>query len=218
MAYPGFRSVLVLALCCVSFAAGCAGMNRPYPAKQRFALMVEREHAGSTSLDESTLRVREFSVAPPYHERAFVYRKDDSEFETDYYREFIAPPATLLTSQTIAWLSGAQLFGKVLPGTSAADNEFLLEGVVTALYGDYRNPSAPAAVLELQVFVLAERATRTTVVFDRTYRHQASISGAEPSDLVNGWKKALRAVLTELEGDLRADVVPQAAPTKGSTG
>ena len=91
--------------------------------------------------------------------------------------------------------------------------------MVTALYGDYRNPSAPEAVMELRVFVLAERATRTMVVFDRTYRHQASIRGAEPSDLVNGWKEALRAVLTELEGDLRAHVVPQAAAsTKGSTG
>ena len=219
MVYPGFRSMLALACCGVSLAAGCAGMSRPYPAKQRFALMVEREHAGSAPLVDRALRVREFKVAPPYHEQAFVYRKGDSEFETDYYSEFIASPATLLTSQTIAWLSGAHLFGKVLPGTSAADNEYLLEGMVTALYGDYRNPSAPEAVMELQVFVLAEQATQTKVVFDRTYHHQASIRGAEPSDLVNGWKEALRAVLTELEGDLRADVIPQAAAsTKDSTG
>ena len=219
MEYPGFRFALAITFGCVSFAAGCASMNQPYPAKQRFALMVEREQAASTPLDSRTLRVREFNVAPPYHELAFVYRKGDSEFETDYYREFIAPPATLLTSQAIAWLSGGHLFGKVLSGTSAADNEYLLEATVTALYGDYRNRSAPEAVMELQVFVLVEQATLTNVVFDRTYRQQAPIRGAEPADLVNGWKEALRAILTELEGDLRADVLPHtAASTKSSTG
>jgi len=218
MVYPGFRSGLALACCGVSLAAGCSGMNRPYPAKQRFALLVEREQMDSTPLIDRMLRVREFKVAPPYHELSFVYRKGDSEFETDYYREFIAAPAKLLTSQTIAWLSAAHLFAKVLPGTSAADNEYVLEGMVTALYGDYRNPSAPEAVLELQVFVLAEQTTQTQVVFDRTYRQRAPVRGAEPSDLVNGWKEALRAVLTSLEGDLRAEVIPQAAAaSKGST-
>jgi cholesterol transport system auxiliary component len=218
MAYPGFRSVSALAFCCVTLSAGCASMNQPYPAKQRFALMVEREQAGSTPSNPHTLRVREFRVAPPYHELSFVYRKHDSEFETDYYREFVAPPATLLTSQTIAWMSGAHLFGRVLPGSSAADNEYLLEATVTALYGDYRNRSAPEAVMELQVFVLVEQATLTNVVFERTYRHQTPIRGAEPADLVNGWKEALRAILTDLEGDLRAEVIPRVtASAKGST-
>ena len=213
MTHLGFRSALAIAFCSAPFLAGCSGMNRPYPAKQRFALMIEREHAGSTPSNDSTLRVREFSVAPPYHERAFVYRKGDSEFETDYYREFIASPATLLTSETISWLSGAKLFGKVLPGNSAADNEYLLEGTVTALCGDYRDQPAPKAVMELQVFILAEQATQTKVLFDRTYRHEASIKGAEPADLVNGWNEVLRAILTELESGLRNDAAaPAGAP------
>ena len=213
MAHPRFRSALAIAFCSAPFLAGCSGMNRPYPAKRTFALMVERERAGSTPSIDSTLRVREFRVAPPYHGPEFIYQKSDSEFEADYYREFIASPGTMLTSETISWLSRAKLFGNVLPGNSAADNEYLLEGTVTALYGDYRDQPAPKAVMELQVFILAEQAAQTKVLFDRTYRHEASIKGAEPADLVNGWNEVLRAILTELESGLRNDAAaPAGAP------
>ena len=130
---------------------GCSGMKQPYPAKRHFGLDTgERAEDGEKATPRAqTLRVRRFRVAPPYNNREFTYKVGASEYKTDYYHEFIAAPASLVTAQAIRWLSNSGVFREVMPGSSAADDAYLLEGTVTVLCGDYSNMAiaAPIAIL-----------------------------------------------------------------------
>ena len=188
----------------LALLAGCTALNRPYPAKRCFALELTQRPERLRQPTSATMRVRQFRVSPPYHQAQFIYRLGEGEFKCDYYDEFIAPPAELLTDRAIAWLCDSSTFRTTFQGNSAADHDLVLEAIVTSLYGDYTDAVAPAAVLAIHFFVLAEEGTRTNVIFDRTYSERVSLGGHEPDMLVHGWSQGLQRILTGLEADLRS--------------
>jgi uncharacterized lipoprotein YmbA len=197
------RVVLSASTGLFALLAGCTALNRPYPAKRCFALETPQRPERVNPPASATMRVRQFRVSPPYHQPQFVYRLGEAEFKRDYYVEFIAPPSELVTDQAIAWLCDSGAFRTTCAGSSAADHDLVLEAVVTSLYGDYTDATAPQAVLSIHFFLLAEGGTRTNVVFDRTYSEHVSVGGEEPDKLVRGWSQGLQRILTTLEADLR---------------
>ena len=196
----GFGALIGL----MALLAGCSALNRPYPAKRCFALELTQRPERVGQPANATVRVRQFRVSPPYHQPQFVYRLGEAEFKRDYYDEFIAPPAELVTDQAMAWLCDSGAFRTTCAGNSAADHDLVLEAVVTSLYGDYTKSAAPEAVLAVHFFLLAEDGTRTNVVFDRAYSEHVALSGDDPEMLVRGWSLDLQRILTSLEVDLRA--------------
>ncbi len=188
----------------MTMLAGCSGLNRPYPAKRCFALEVPERPERISQPVNSTVRVRQFRVSPPYHQQQFVYKLGDTEFKRDYYDEFIASPAELVTDQTVAWLYDSGVFHTTCCGGSAADHDLVLEAVVTSLYGDYTEHSAPAAVLAIHFFLLSDESAHTNVVFDRTYTERVPLAGDGPDMLVRGWSQGLQHILTGLDSDLGA--------------
>ncbi len=183
--------------------AGCAALNRPYPAKRCFALETPQRPEHVSAPASATIQVRQFRVSPPYNQPQFVYKLGEAEFKRDYYDEFIASPAELLTSQAIAWLCDSGTFRTTCAGSSAADHDLVLEAVVTSLYGNYTKRSAPEAVLAIHFFVLGEEGTRTNVVLDRSYAEHVELNGDDPDVLVRGWSQARQRILASLEADLR---------------
>jgi ABC-type uncharacterized transport system auxiliary subunit len=83
------------------------------------------------------------------------------------------------------------------------DSTYVLEGAVTALYGDYRVSTAPKAVMEIQFLLLQETATNPEIIFQRQYHKEEPLKGDTPDDLVKGWNNALNQILTEFETDLK---------------
>lgn len=183
---------------------GCSALNRPYPAKRYFAIELAQRPERAGQPVSATVRVREFRISPPYHQPQFVYKLGESELQRDYYDEFIAPPAKLMTELTIAWLNDSGTFRTTCAGSSAADHDLVLEAVITDLCGDYSKPAAPTAVLAIHFFLLAEQGSRTNVVFDRTYSEHVALGGHELDRLVLGWSQGLQRILASLEADLRA--------------
>jgi hypothetical protein len=80
----------------------------------------------------------------------------------------------------------------------------VLEGTVTALYGDYRRPDARKAVIGLQVALIDESSTRPVIVFQRDYHRAVEMTEASPDGLAKGWSRGLEQIFTALEDDLRA--------------
>jgi uncharacterized lipoprotein YmbA len=204
MRLPKRQVVLSVSTGLLALLAGCTALNRPYPAKRCFALEITQCPERISQPASATVRVRQFRVAPPYNTAPFVYKLGEAEFKYDYYDEFIAPPAELVTQQAAAWLCDSGAFRTTCAGSSAADHDLVLEAVVTSLYGDYTNVSAPQAVLAIHFFLLADNGPRTCVVFDRAYSERVSLDGHEPDALVRGWSQGLQRILTSLAADLRA--------------
>ena len=185
------------------FLTGCFNLNKSYPEKHFFVLSVKRSEKSSVSKTDGVLRISRFRVSPGFEGKSFVYRKGDSNYTSDFYNEFFISPAPMITEEVRKWLSESGLFQYVISSSSPVEPTMELEGVISALYGDYRNTEDARAVLEIQFFLVRNGPSQPVIVFQKTYRKETIIKGNSPDSLVAGWNLAIEHILTQLETDLK---------------
>jgi cholesterol transport system auxiliary component len=203
--------VLIALLVVTVSVVGCLQVEKRAPEKNQYAFDVARSGPKSSFSVDAVVAVRKFNVSPPYENKSFVYRTKDLQFESDFYNEFFVTPAAMITEETREWLSASGLFSYVLDPATHMVPTCILEGMVTALYGDYRDLEAPKAVLGIKFFLLRDVGGRTEVVFQRPYEESVSINDASPEVLVRGWNTGLRRIFQQFEHDL-AEALQKQAP------
>lgn len=204
---PAQAITIVLAI--MLLASGCS-LSRPAPVKQSFLLDSARVGAAQTKAFSGALRINRFTVAQSFNGRAMVYRADDRRFEVDFYNEFLALPATMVTERATSWLAAARLFDTVVPMTSGMDTQYLLEAEITDFYGDFRSASDPRAVLAARFFLAREASGR--VLYERTIARSVPIAGFGAAQLARGLEQALSETLAQLETDLAGAAATSLAP------
>jgi len=200
---PAARSCLlttILLAAGVSGLGGCGNNTHRLPSNRHFILDIQRQ-APVRNRHQGVLRIRVFRAAQPFATDQLVYRVGRELFEIDYQKQFVAPPEAMFTEETRQWLASAGLFADVVGAGSLAGITHTLEGYVAAMYGDYTDPAAARAVLEIQFVLLRETRGRNPVVFDKTYRAQVPVTGPRAEDLVAAMNQALAQILTDLETD-----------------
>jgi hypothetical protein len=150
------------------------------------------------------LRVRPFRTAAPYDGREFQYRRADGQLVADFYNGFPGSPGELVTAATADWLRTSGLFGAVLEPGITADADYSLEGVVLAVYGDVRDPKRPAAVLDMQVYLVRAAPGARELVLDRRFAERIDVADASPAAFAKGYNEALARILGRLERELAA--------------
>ncbi len=110
----------------------------------------------------------------------------------------------LITEEVRNWLSESGLFKYVVDSTNGVEADYILEGNINQLYGDFRAPNTPKAALGIQFVLIEEVSANPKIVFQNNYRREMALSSNSPEDLVKGWNEALQQILTALEKDLRA--------------
>jgi cholesterol transport system auxiliary component len=183
---------------------GCVNVDRVYPEKQFFVLNASRNEKTSASKSDAVLKIQRFHVASRFEGNGFVYRRGDLKYESDFYNEFLISPGVMITEEVNKWLTQSGLFQHVMSASSLVDPTFYLEGVVSALYGDYRSNHSPEAILEVQFFLIRNVSARPVVVFEKTYRQEAALKEKSPAALAEGWSRSLEHILSQFEADLKA--------------
>ena len=199
------RPAIGLSLCLCLCAGGCGGLfAQPPVAKAYFAIEPGRiESLNSTqpaTRENTVLRVRTLRVAPPYDGAAFVYRIGPSQFDTDYYNNFIAPPASLLTSGLIQWLS-ASCPMTVCDEYSDLRSDLILEGNITALYID-STVTPSRAVVAGRFFVTRNKNGDIELLSDKSYEASVAVTSRSAPAFAAAWGGAWRQVLEQLAHDL----------------
>ena len=198
-----FISVFAAAL----LVAGCSAISRSAPVRQTFLLdpappqVVSQPRPGA-------LRVGAINVAAPFRGKAFVYRMDELRYETDYYVEFLVPPATMLTEQTARALIRARPFARVGGPGSGGDAEWVLDGFASALYADVREAGKPAADIAITYYVTAAGGSAQTPVWQREYRRHAPMRDASAVAYAEALNLAFGEIVTDLARDLAAASLP----------
>jgi ABC-type uncharacterized transport system auxiliary subunit len=190
----------------ITVAAGLAACSftRPPVERATYDLAPARGAAPGASTQSVALKVKPFRTAPPYDGREFLYRKSDGQLVADFYNGFAAGPGELVTTATTEWLKGSGLFGAVLEPGISADAAYALEGAVLAVYGDLRDGKRPAAVLDVQVYVVRAGPEGRELVLDRRFSERVDLPDAAPEALAKGYNEALARILGRLERDLGA--------------
>lgn len=192
-------TLVLLAL--MATQSGCVKLKKDYPAKRYYSLEVEREGEGQAALRGASLTIRDFQKSVVGN-REFLYQMGPSRYETDFYNEFIVDPEALITDQTERWLTDANLFEHVIEQSSLARATHVLEGAITKLEADLSEPGAPAAVIELQFFLIDNTSPKTSVILHESYRSDFPSASCEPDDLVAAWEQGLAAILKQMENDI----------------
>lgn len=185
------------------FLTGCFNFNKSFPEKHLFVLSASRSEGLSLSKSDAVLRIRRFRVSPRFEGKGFVYRKGNLNYTSDFYNEFFISPASMIAEEVDKWLKGSGLFQYVTSSSSPVEPTVELEGVISALYGDYRDTKVPSAVLEIQFFLVRNVSSRPVIVFQKTYYEETLIKGNSPDTLVAGWNLALEHILTQFEKNLK---------------
>ena len=180
-------------------SAGCVdALKSEYPERRFYTLSAQRPGEAAAPGKEAVLRVRRFTASKLSEGNELVSRLGETEYETDFYNCFFAPPATQVTEQAHRWLGASGLFSAVVGTGSSLPETHILEGNVTALFADQR---ASTAVLEIQFMLVRVTTDPPAVLFQKSYREVAT--GAQgPETSVRGWNAALGRILAALEGDL----------------
>jgi cholesterol transport system auxiliary component len=197
-------AVLVLGLTLV--AAGCGALRREYPERQQFVLEVTPPETSDPPAGAPVLGVSRFRTSPLLAGTSFVYRTGDQTFESDFYNVFWTPPAAMVANETGRWLRASGIFGEVVDPTSLTPRAYALEGAIAELYGDYRTPGQPAAVMGLRFALMDVQGKEPKVLFHKDYSVSHPIAAGTPSALAAGWNEELAEILAALESDLRATV------------
>jgi ABC-type uncharacterized transport system auxiliary subunit len=149
------------------------------------------------------VRVGRVRTAPLVERTAFVYRTGERTFEADFYHHFSALPGVLVQEALADWLERSGLFAEVQQGGPEERARWALEARVIAFHADVRDPAAPRAVVEIEVFVLQTGSAAREARLRERYRAEIPAS-AEPAALAGAWTRGLTQILRELEDDLRA--------------
>ena len=180
---------------------GCVSLAKSFPSKHYYALEVARHGDAFVPVSQTVLQIRTFRAAASFEGKGFVYRTSDARYDADYYNEWFVTPNAMLTQQVLNWLTVADLFQYVMDSSGPLSATHILEGTVTALYGDYRaTPSK--AVLGLQFFLIHEPSSPASILVHKEYRKEVELSENSPEALVSGWNTALHLILTALEENL----------------
>lgn len=200
------RPALLLILLAVLAAACAPPFSKPQALERRFyAVTAPRPQATAPSQAKTVLKVRPFQISPAYQSKEMVYRLGDTQFESDFYNAFFVAPAPALAQQTEEWLGRSGLFGNVVDSTSQLTDTHVLEAVVNAMYGDFRDKTNPKAILEVQFFLLRNKDDRYQMAFAKSYAQAVPFSAAftNASKLAEAYNTALAQILAELEKDMR---------------
>jgi len=195
-----FSSLLLF----IALIIGCGGINKSYPERTYYLFEVSEPSNPLTPVQGTTVEVKRFNISPGSQGKQFIYRTTDIRYESDFYNQFFRSPSSILTESISQWIDQAGIFEDVLSPVSQAFPNYLIEGNVIELYGDYRNQAAPKAVFKIQFYLLkiSDLSDEPIIVFGKTYTSEKPIGSATPQALMNGWNLALEDILGEFLKDL----------------
>jgi len=197
-----FRTLSVAAALLAGLGGGCVSLERSYPEKHYYALEVRSPENSVGAFHNEILQVSNLRISPRYQDSSFHYRVSDTVFETDFYNQFIAPPAALISEELRKSLIGTQLFKHVISPSNSQAPSYVLEGSVNGIYGDFRNPDAPAAVIELEFFLTSDLPAKPGILMQKRYVKSVPVRSRSPDALVKSWDLALEEILSALAADL----------------
>jgi cholesterol transport system auxiliary component len=181
-----------------------AGCSQPAPVKSTFLLEPARGVPAAAVTRRATLKVDPVSVAGPFRGRSLVYRESELKYEADFYNEFLIAPGAMIGEKIASWLAEAGLYQAVLPPDGAFDADQHLEAFVSELYGDFRDPAHPAAVVTIKFFLTDAKAAEGVFAWTAELRGRRDIPSRSAEALVAGLNAAFGDVLQQLATALGA--------------
>jgi ABC-type uncharacterized transport system auxiliary subunit len=187
-------------LVCICGLTGC--LSRPTLNKQTFAFSVPPIAVTNVVVNDQVLGLRSLQIAAPFEGRSLVYRTGEFSYRRDPYAEFLVSPAEELMTPVRGWLRDNGDFSAVMEAGSAFKPDTLVEINVSQLFGDFRQPEHPTAILTMRfVFFDATNGVPGKAIFQQEYSRSLPLNAPTAAALMEGWNQALAEILAEVSSD-----------------
>jgi cholesterol transport system auxiliary component len=196
-------TILVALLVTALAATACVKLGSRPLEKRYYQISPARTAQKADAPRNIILMVRRLAISDLYNSRELVYRGAGERVESDFYNMFFVNPASMLTTELRRWLRESGQFSHILEPGSMVVPTLTLEGTVNALYGDYSGDQ-PAAVVEMQFFVVDESTADNAIVFSGSYAKRVPVADAAPQTLVKAMTQGVEQIYAALETDLAA--------------
>jgi len=193
---------IILLLILIAAFYGCAKLDKDYPARDYYTLSVQRPPGNFGNEIDKIIEFTRMNISPNFNGREFVYKLDDSKFDSDFYNQFFSPPAVLLSVEVGRWLESSKIFKNVIDPYTPIHPNYALYGTIKELFGDF-SKSKPEAVLSIHFYLLDESDIDSKIIFNRAYSEKIGVNSKSAKSLVEGWNNALAMILSNLESDLK---------------
>ncbi|HWH70530.1 MAG TPA: ABC-type transport auxiliary lipoprotein family protein [Candidatus Sulfotelmatobacter sp.] len=175
-------------------------MSRPALVKQSFTFSIPPLAAHPPAPGAHVLEIRPLTVAAPFDSQSFLYRTGEYAYEHDPYAEFLVPPAESLGAALRGYLQNTEGVSSLAGESSPWKVDRLLEVYVSELYGDFRNRTAPAAVLRMS---LTFRDGTGRVLLRKEYEERLPLKARTAAALMAGWNEALTRIVARWSSELK---------------
>jgi cholesterol transport system auxiliary component len=162
-------------------------------------LEVQREGNPQTVKQDVVLMVRSFSLSPGYHAKELTYRTGSSQYESDYYNQFIIDVGRQIGEQTRLWLAQSGIFTHVVPPGSTMSATHLLEGNITQLYGDFRDKINAQAVMSITFYFLDISSRKPIIKSSETFNVTTPVADNKVENLIDAYNQGLQMILSKYE-------------------
>jgi ABC-type uncharacterized transport system auxiliary subunit len=189
------------ALLALLLLAGCSVLpQRGYPVRRDWPLVVRRGPPPPRSrAGRPILLVRAIAAGPGLEGRGLVTVQPDGSVHSDYYEQWVVPPAEAVTDLLRQWLAESGAFRAVLAPGSVAPADLVLEGTLTELD---TGPDASAGAA-LSFALIDEKAATVRVLRQDVARGAAKLGSADPAARVAAMRNALGQVFVQVEAACR---------------
>jgi len=191
--------VLITMAAALLIISGCLSLNRKAPEKNLYSLGYETEISGTTAEKLISLAVKEFEITPMYTTNSFIYRMGEFRFKTDYYNEFITTPQKMITEAVKQALFNTRGF---YPSSLEDPSLYRLSGKVVRLYGDFRTPDHPLAVMEILINLDPTDKPDLKDSVSKIFSRRIPITDQSPEALVMGWNTLLKGIVNDFIKEL----------------
>jgi cholesterol transport system auxiliary component len=145
------------------------------------------------------LLVRTVQAGPGMEARGLQTLQQDGSLKTDFYEQWMVPPAEAVDDDLRRWLADSGLFAAVVPPGSRMTADLVLEGELLALNADLGSMTARAA---LALVLIDQRPGPARIGLERTAAASVRLEWTDPPALARAQVAAVAAMLRETEADL----------------
>jgi len=180
----------------------CLNTQSIYPEKKYYLLETIQRPVPAKVTPREVLRIAKFRMSPAFTGKGFIYKKNKITYDTDFYNEFLVSPDIMLAEIVRKWFDSTGLFMRVTSSPGHFKEKFILEGAVTAMYGDYSDKKRPLAVLNIQFFLIEDTGLSYKMILRKNYTKKIILDTHKTSSLVTGWNQLMTDMLSDFQSDL----------------
>lgn len=192
---------VIFSLILVGFGIGCVGITKTFPEKKYFLIEASETKKISSIPKPYTFLIRKVSISQKFEGKEFVYRRDNVNYESDFYHAFFIPPATNIREEISKAFLSTNLFEWDASLHSNSQITHNVEIYISQLYGDFRTKS-PVAILDFDIVVYSDIENRSSPIYRNTFTQSISIKEQSPEALAHGWNEGLQKSISMLTAEL----------------